>query len=239
MADEKKLRIEFNEYLKMLFNFTRCGDLTVIGMAILENKDKTLRDLDLTCELVKKSIEYLLKRHALLRAHIETDDDTSKVYFSIDDNDPKWSQVVVGQDLVYGKLNTRNQVHARLESLVDKRLDYKVNCKLWRAGLFSFPVGTGSQECNQSGCASNQYALVFLLPLYMTDALNITSLTIELVNLINSLVLGIECEEMRVQLPLVDTELNLIRKENLIGQKQIENIIEMKSLYHIKFTLIS
>lgn len=228
MADETKLRIEFNEYLKMLFNFTCCGDLTVIGMAILENKDKTLRDLDLTCEIVKKSIEYLLKRHALLRAHIEIDDDKSNVYFSIEDSDPKWSQVVVGQDLVYGQLNARSQVHARLESLVDRRLDYKVNCKLWRAGLFSFP---GSQECSQCETASYQYALVFLLPLYMTDALNITSLTIELVNLINSLVLGIECEEMRVQLPLVDTELNLIRKQNLISQKQIENIVEMKSLY--------
>ncbi len=61
------------QYIKMLFNFTRCGDLTVIGMAILANIDENLIDAKIECHVVKKSIEYLIKRHPLLRAQIDVE----------------------------------------------------------------------------------------------------------------------------------------------------------------------
>lgn len=221
MADVK--RIEFDEYLKLLLNFSRCGDLKVTGLAILESKNSP--QFKINQEIVKKSIEYLLRRHALLRAHLEFVE--NKTFFSIS-QDQKWSEVVIGEDLVFGELTSRSQLNAELEKIIDKRINYDVESKLWRVGLFSFPNDENSAV---------SYALALFLPVYMTDALNITSLSLELTNIVNSIVSGTECVEMREQMPLVDTEFNLITKQNLVGPKQLEKIQEIQSKSILKIVL--
>ncbi len=107
-----------------------------------------------------------------------------------------------------------------LEALTDQRMDFDNKCQLWKAGLFLF----------QDDDTTLKYALAFFLPLYMTDALNITSLIIELTNLINSLIIETECEEMTTGIPIVDSEASLIEKENLFGEKQSDKLEEIKRM---------
>lgn len=211
-----EIKQELNEYLKMLFNISRCGDLIVIGLSILENVDTSRPNLELDYEIVQKSIELLLKRHPLLRAHIEVDED-KRVYFKVTDNEHN-RRVVMGQDLICGEMTSRSEVLNELEKLTGKSMDYENKCKLWRAGCFSFKEND-----------KRKYALAFFLPLYMTDALNITSLSIELANLINALTDRVECEEMQKEMPISETEISLIDKEKLIGEKQLEKLQEIKS----------
>lgn len=230
MSEPKPTEVVFDDYLKMLFNFSRCGDLKVIGLAILEEQEEeSTNHKRINVDLVKESIEYLLKRHALLRAHIEVENNSvSRVRMRVDSDEPKWSQVEIGRDLVYGELTSRDQLSTELERLVDQRFDYAARCKLWQAGLFSFPATTDNNT-------KTNYALAFFLPLYMTDALNITTLTIELTNIVNSLVSGCVCDEMRVEVPMVDTERNLISKQHLVEEKQLETIDELKSNIYFTF----
>lgn len=211
--------VELNEYLKMLFNMNRCGDLLVIGMSILENiDDGEQKNVKLDSACVKKSIEYLLKRHALLRAQIERVD--NKVFFKLTKDDASRGEVIEGKDLVFHELSSRREMIMELENLTKKLMDYDNKCKLWRAGLFSFH--------DEQDNGKLKYAVAFLLPLYMTDALNITALSVELANLINAVLSGVECEEMRTVMPCVESELSLIVKDNLIGPRQLK-FLEEKS----------
>lgn len=213
--------IELNDYLRSLFNMTRTGDLIVSGLSILENTDNNDAKLDIS--VVKKSIEYLLKRHPLMRAYIERCQ--NKVFFKLSNDDVSRSEVIEGVDLVSRELSSRQEMIAQMEEFTKKNFDYDNKCKLWKAALYGFS--------DEQDNGRRKYAVVFLLPLYMTDALNITSLSLEISNLINAVLSGVECEEMRTVLPIVDSAISLIMKEKLLGPQQVEFIEEMSKIYII------
>ena len=177
--------IQLCDYSKLLYNFTKCGDLLVIGVAVVECNENTT----LSKDLVKKSFEYLCGRHPILNATLYKDKTLKTVYFCLNENE-KFANY--DKYLKWDTFATRRDFEIKLEEFNNKRIDYEANEKLWRACVYDFI------EDNQQ-----KYAIAFLLPLFMTDALNITTICIEVVNITNALMNNTECEEMNEKLKVL------------------------------------
>lgn len=214
--------VRFTDYDKNLYHFTLCGDLLVFGLSIIDcigQKEATLDQ-----DLVKNALVFLIKRHPLLRAHLQIDDEN--VFFKITEEAENY--IINEDDLKWQLLDSRNDLAIKLENFNNQRFDYKSKCKLWRACVYEF------QEENRK-----KYAIAFLLPLFMTDALNITSISIEIVNIINSLLLNTKCVEMSNKLDLIDNMYTIIDRNNLIKEKQLKKIDEINNSKSSSFKFAS
>lgn len=200
----------------MLFQFTELGDLLVMGLSILEIDNDYIK---LEQQLVKESLRHLLNRHPMLRAHVEQDvavDGQRLVYLNIanvEDDSQIEKLKITDEDLVWKEINSRDELISHLEAFNSVKFDYTKKCKLWKAAVFEFT------ESN-----TRKYAIAIQLPLYLTDALNITTLSIEIVNIINALCLCIPCEEMKTQLDCVDDLYTIASRENIISERQFKQI---------------
>lgn len=223
MTSQKKMIL--NDYQKMLYYFTKYGDLLVIGLSIVENVSDSQTEVCLDRGLVKSSLSYLMKRHPLLRAHVveKIVDGERKVYLNIaDDNDEQMN--ITEEDLAWKNISTRDGLMSELEEFNSKKLDYSSKCKLWRASVYEFTEDD-----------KRKYAIAFLLPLYITDALNITALSIEIVNIINAQLLHIQCEEMKSPLDVEADVYTLTERDNLIGNEQQQKMNHINSNLNKRF----
>lgn len=200
------ISIPFTEYHKSLYNFSLLGDLLVFGLTIIEAPNN---DVKIDQDLIKSCLSYMIKRHPLLRAHLEIDG--KNISFKITDEPYKYE--ITEKESEWIVLNDRSELEEKLEKFNNRSFDYETKCRLWRSSVYDF-----HENCKQ------KYAIALLLPLFMTDALNITSLSIEIVNILNSLVLNRECHEMTEKLDPVDNMFSLVEKNHLISDQQLENI---------------
>ncbi len=127
------------------------------------------------------------KRHPLLRANISHDPVLKSVNLIIKN---KYAEDL---DLEWCRIDSRVFLTKTLEEFNSKLFEYEKKCLLWRCKVIEF---------KENGI--NKFCLALVLPLYITDGINITTITIELVNIINSILNDRECEEMRINLDLID-----------------------------------
>ena len=217
---ENKTIVKLCPYEKSLYYYSRCGDCLVIGIAVIESEKRTI----LTSLLVRHALNYLKNRHPLLRAYLEHDKESDEVYlvmrddiisFSFDEICLEWSNVY-----------TKEALTDELEKFNSKKFEYEKKSYLWRAKVVKF---------NEDD--KDKYAVSFVLPLYLTDGLNISCILIELVNIINALLIDKECEEMKVRLELVDN-LNVLTSEyKLFSDKQKWAINELRTIQNNNFIL--
>ena len=185
------------------------GDEYVNGIVITKINNLMIND-----DLIKEMMFYLYKRHPLFRAHIYKDEVTGKVFFAIPVEYEK-----TANEMKY----ERRQVSSKVKLIHDieefscQPLDYESSCILWRLGLFEY------EEDGDLNCA-----FVLIVPMYMTDGINITVLCIELVNILNSLLKGETCCEMIEQLDLIDNVHIIAEKSNLIN----ENVCKKYEQYY-------
>jgi len=215
-------RVEFNVHEKLLYNFTRVGDLLVVGLAVLESENENAR---LDRDLVIKGLEYMMKRHPLLRARIVASSESSNLFYEIKDKDFN-----VEDDDVSFQAISRDELEFSLETSISNVLiSQKSASKLWRLEIYEIVPSETSDK--------KQHAIAFFIPLFITDALNITALLIELVNIINSLISNQECEEMKNELELVDNIYDLIRKSSYLTEERQRNMDKENSKPIVKFKL--
>ena len=149
----------------------------------MDSDQETLLDEN----LVRKAMLYMKKRHPLFRANVDHDPISKSVNLIIqnkytDDVDLEWCQI-----------NSRNFLTKKLEEFNSKLFEYEKDCLLWRCKVIEFKENDMVKYC-----------LALVLPLYITDGINISTLIIEVVNIINSILNNKECEEMRIHLDLID-----------------------------------
>ena len=137
--------------------------------------------------LVKKALLYMKKRHPLFRANLVHEKTTKLVNLNIES---KYSDEI---NLEWSLVDCRKSLIKELEIFSSRLFDYDSKCLLWRCKVIEFL---------ENDCV--KYAIVIILPLFITDGINITAITFELVNIINSISNNKECEEMKTQLDLVD-----------------------------------
>jgi hypothetical protein len=189
---------------KFFYHGTVLGDEYVIGIAITSANDIMLND-----DLIKEAMYYLYKRHPLFRAHIHVDSISKKIYFAIPTVYEKTADEMKFQRC---RLSSRSDLTREIERFSVQCLDYKSKVLLWGLEVMEY-------EQNEQ----NIHVFVLSVPMYMTDGVNITALTIELINIVNSLMQNKKCQEMIQSLDLVDDVEKIIEKYNLAGDKYRED----------------
>jgi hypothetical protein len=180
------------------------GDEYVNGIAFTGADNIHLND-----GLIKEAMYYLYKRHPLFRAHIHVDSTSGKIYFAIPTD---YEKIVDDMKFQRCQLSSRADVIHELERFNVQTFDYENKCLLWRLEVIEYVEDNVKMQV---------FALV--VPMYMTDGINIAVLCIELVNILNSLLQNQKCNEMIEKLEFIENMQQLAEKHQLITDVEKEN----------------
>jgi hypothetical protein len=214
--------MEFNlsEYEKTMFYSLLYGDLNVFGVSVISSAEI---EYNLSRETVEQALFYLKKRHPLLRAHIRHDIDSEDVHFVI--NELKNSPRV---ELEWSKVDSRDEMVLEIEKFSSKKFKYGPGILTWESKVI---------EINNQHNNSKPWAICILLPLFVTDGINISTLLVELVNIINSVGTGKECNEMKLDLNLIGSLNDETIKSGFFIEKHEKLLEELKKKRYNSFLL--
>lgn len=219
---------DLTDYEQYIFNITISGDENVIGFGKLEAKNEKSMILDPA--LVKKALYFMFKRHPLFRTIIKRHEQENRYYFEI------YDETVRSEDMMKYEFKEMNgeyngtSIMEEFEVFLSKPFDYEKMCLLWRFKLINFIQNN-----------KNVYFYALVVPLFMTDGLNITVLVFELANIMNSLLDNKECEEMNDKLNLCSNMQELMIKRGFYNdhvKNEIEKMITNERLIHFNMPLI-
>jgi hypothetical protein len=182
----KSSKFKLDEFKKYSLNYSKKGDLVAYGVGILKQHNSKNAELNLNYELVSHALNYLKKRHPILRASLEFKEE-NEAYLNVNDygdsdmrkNELEWSRSASGSDLI-----------TDLEAYLKQNFSYTEKCLLWKCKVIHF------NENNHE-----KYAICMVLPV-ISDGTNILGLIIELVNIVNALRDNLVCDEMREEIEL-------------------------------------
>jgi hypothetical protein len=215
---ESKSACVLSEYEKSLYYYTKCGDLMVLGVAVVES---SVSQHTLDVDVVRRGLNFMKKRHPLLRAHLEHEPPNEDVYLIINKLEES-----VDCELEWVNIETRDELNFKLEQFNSKMFHYDSKCLLWRCKVIRF------LENN-----NEKYAVCLQIPLFITDGLNIIALLVELVNILNALAVDKVCDEMKIELDLVDNLNVMTEKSHLFTEKQKKGIESKRGDQHNDFVL--
>jgi hypothetical protein len=199
-----------------LFYFSKCGDLNVLGVAIVESEGNAILDKD----TILKALYFMRKRHPLSRAKIEHNLESKEIHFLLRNLDQ------TELDLEWSKLDSRENLIHELESFHSKLFDFESSNLIWGAKCIEFVENS-----------AKKYALCLNLPIFLTDGFNISAFLAEIVNVVNALLSNTECEEMTQDLDYVEDFMVLCESRNLFTDKQRNALDNASKLENNKFLL--
>ena len=115
------------------------------------------------------------------------------------------------------KIASRNELVNLLEKFDAELFDYDNKCLMFKLRVFEWKQ-------------NDKIAFVFSItvPHCISDGINITTLCIEFVNILNSILQNKECNEMSEHLNVIDTFETLIETSNIITDDMIERYRQRK-----------
>lgn len=220
---------ELSEYEQYVYNLTLTGDENVIGIIKIEAKDYASRVI-LTENVIKKALFYMYKRHPLFRASIKQNNvcngDKLKIWFQINNQIPSNEQFL---DYEYCECNNYSEAINELEIFNSKKFNYSDQTSL----LWRFKVILLNETSKNIS-----YFLALTLPLYTTDGINMSTICVEIFNIINSILNQSECNEMHEKLELVENMHQLLEKHLLFNGEIQSNLKELiKNDKYVNFNI--
>ena len=213
---------ELNDYDKIFAYLNYFGDILVMGTSFLETTQPITKDH------VKKALIYLQKRHPFLGAYLDAHFKENRFYIKFDPQDQEISNQIELEwlDLSNEPFSRRklieesNQFNSKLFTLGPGHL-------LWRVQVISY-----KDEQDQI-----KYVLNLVVQVVITDGLNITTLSIEIVNILNSILSESVCEEMITKMEPCEGLYEICKKTCLFKDEFQPLIRKMNNEVHPNFVL--
>lgn len=209
MCDEKLCLLE-----KSLFYHCLAGDLVTLAVAVVKNE----AEMSVGDSMFKLALRYMQKRHPLLRSYIKSID--SELFFSVRPLDQVQH---VQLDFVY--LQSQDELNDKLVEFNSQKFERDEAALWWRCRV----IRLLNDQTESYLCLS--------IPLILTDGINITTLLIEIVNILNALLQGEISNEMMFELELCDNIEELCHKYKLSTEKQLDGMKRLKQLPGNEFLL--
>lgn len=217
MSEEKTF--ELTPFQKMLVNACLCGDYLVMGTAFVDS------GASLTKDVVMKSLVYLQARHPFLRAYLEIYKNENKILLKIHNEDVKdriqldWLDLT-NETVTRSRLNDISaEYNSVLFNIGNKEL-------LWRVQVIEYKENS-----------KTRYIINLILHIAITDGFNITTMSIEMVNIINALLTNQVCDEMKITLEPIENLHALCEKTKLFKEEHKETIKKINAQEKVKFIL--
>jgi hypothetical protein len=200
---------------KMKAHYCLTGNCNVMASSFLECNDAAEKEEIRPANVFVTALGKMQQRHPFLRACLEIDHEVDRMHLVFMDDEK------AREKLDFEFLNVSNDLEFKSENqLVDECAKFNVklfhsnaSSLLWRAQLICY---------KQSG--EIKYLLNLCLMNILTEGLNITTLSIELVNIINCLLTNQVCPEMQIRLNVTDDIYSTCKKLNLFSQEHLEMI---------------
>ena len=210
---------KLSEYEKEIHYYTEVQDFLVICTSILSGQQ--IGENNFNRSNVKSALKRMQQRHPVLRSHLEF---KNEEIFLVYDNEN--SQIVDQEvELEWLNVSTRENLISHLERVNSERFHYNQKCLLWRCAVHEFVEDS-----------RKKFALTIVIPFSLTDGVNITTLLIEIVNIINASATKTDCDETQNSLQLTENLVTLSKKTGLFTAREAENMKQLKQKYH-KFLL--
>ncbi|RNA31505.1 hypothetical protein BpHYR1_026840 [Brachionus plicatilis] len=215
-----KILFELNEFEKYCYNFAVHGDLIVMISSIIENQS---HNGNFDIELLKKASIFLQERHPCLRSYVEREND--RVFIKLHDKNYQDMIQIKWLDLT-DQLVTRESLIPLAEKENSELFNYSSDNLLWRLQIILF------KEDSQTKCMLN-----FTMAFFTTDGFNMSTLAVELVNILNSLLTNQKCLEMSERLEQIDGLYEYCEKNSLVKENNFKEIERRNHHPHSKFLL--
>ena len=215
---------ELSSYDKIVANVTRCGDLLVTGSAFIESAHLIEK---LNENLVRQALTYLQRRHPYLRAYLDINDEKYQMFLRIEDENNAHKIELNWLDLTKEEVANQRQLAidetAKYSTIV---FDFGNKSLIWRAQVIIF-----KEE------SKIKYMVNLVLNLIITDGANIATLCIELINIVNALLTGNQCDEMSISLKPVHNLHVICDQRGLFKQSYRDNIEKLRNKERVQFKL--
>ena len=201
------MRIKLSSYLKAKFYSTTYGDFIVFNTGIIKN---VRGNKNLTPGLVKTALRHMQTRHPLLRSHIEHEEvaeNEEDLFLCIADDNSDENLAPIELQWTE-EISSRAEMIKELEEFNSKIVKFRDGGSLAQAKAIEF-VDDGLKK----------YAISLRMLCLITDGVNIVVLLIEFVNIINALLAGEECEEMRIKLELANDMHTELSNQNIFTEQ--------------------
>lgn len=215
-----KILFELNDFEKYCYNFAQHGDLIVMVSTIIEN-DCQNGNFDL--ELVKKASIIMQNRHPCLRSYVERKHD--RVYIKLHEKNHQDMIKIRWHDITDQSI-TRDQLTSLAEKENSELFHYSNDSLLWRLQVILFKENSRTK-----------YMINFTMAFFTTDGFNMTTLTVELINILNSLLTNQTCIEMTENLEQIDGLYEYCERNNLVKEKNFIEIESRNNRPHLRFLL--
>ena len=220
----EKIIFELSPFQKMVVNASNCGDFLVMGSAFIEN-DAFIHKFN--NDLVREALFHMQQRHPFLRAYLDIQQKENLMFIKLDNENIEEKIELEWLDL--SKQVDENQrkraidESARFDSTLFK---YENKDLLWKTQVITYKENS-----------MIKYLINLVLHIAITDGINITTLTIELVNIINALITEKECDEMKIKLEPVENLHVICDQRKLFKESHKETIQKLGNLEKVKFNL--
>ena len=215
-----KILFELNHFEKYCYNFAQHGDLIVMVSTIIEN-DCQKTNLDI--ELIRKALIIMQNRHPCLRSYVEKKND--RVFIKLHEKDQQNMIKIKWHDLT-DKYITRDELTSLAEKENSELFMYSNDSLLWRIQVILFKENL-----------QIKYMINFTMAFFTTDGFNMTTLTIELINILNSLLTNQTCNEMNEKLEQIDGLYEYCEKNKLVKENNFKEIESRNKHSHLRFLL--
>jgi hypothetical protein len=215
---------ELADLEKMFSNPCALGDYLVMGTAFVENSGDEISE-----DLVTKALVLLQKRHPFFTAYLDLHKAENRMFIKINDEDEaKFESRIQLEwlDLTSDESFTRKKAIDESNRFDSTLFVYGPEHLLWKVQVISY------KENDQT-----KYVINLVIHIAITDGLNITTLTIELVNILNALLTGKECDEMKNKMEPCEDLYVLSKKFNLFKEEHKQTIERLNNRELTKFNL--
>jgi hypothetical protein len=208
---------------KMFSNPCAAGDYMVMGTSFIETSGQ-----EINASLVHEALVLLQKRHPFYTAWLDVHKAENRMFITINDEDAHLFESRIQLEW----LDLTNEPFSR-QTLIDEsnRFDstvfvYSPENLLWRVQVISY------KEAEKI-----KYVINLVVHICICDGLNITTVSIELVNILNALLTGQECDEMRNKLEPCEDLHAMCEKTKLFREEHQATIQKLNNREMTKFNL--
>ena len=205
--------IELTLFEKIVLDTTLLGDFNVISSTFFELDSSVASCLNEP--LVRKGLALLQKRHPLLRAGTHVDEiDKRKAHLKILNKSE--SELNDKIEFEWLNLDDSRDITECMEIFNSELFNINDDSLLWRSQL----IGYNDENENNS----KKYVLNLSIVLHICDGICISTLSLELINILNSLLTGFECDELKIVLKPAPNLHQVVSDKGLFNKTQQETV---------------
>jgi hypothetical protein len=219
MDSEKKFPLSV--YERVLANICQTGDCIVMSTLFINSK----KNLKLDKSVVRNALEFMQERHPFLNSYLEISRCLNKMQLKVPTKNMHEKIKLEWLDLTQSTIS-RNLILDESAKFHTTPFFNEAKSLLWKIQIIEY------------NCGENlNYVMNLVMNQIISDGLSISCISIEIINVINAILDGKECDEMKIHLEAVADLHTLCEERNLFKNSHLKTIEKLNEIKRPKLVL--